>query len=459
MKLTPEDTIASIATPVGEGAISIVRVSGPMALSFCDRVFVGKAKLVNTPGYTVRHGSIRREDGSKVDEVLVSVFRAPHSYTGEDLVEISCHGGVLVTAEVLKSVLKVGVRQALPGEYSKRAFLNGKIDLSRAEAIAGIIFSRTKAALRASIEHLEGRLQDKVDSIREALVDLCSVVELELDFAGEDVTLLTSAEMLTKLSSVRGSIQELIFSFDNGRLSREGTSVVITGSPNVGKSSLFNRLLQTERAIVSHIPGTTRDTLEENLTLEGMLFILTDTAGIRESVDIVESLGVSRAKSKEATADISVRVIDGANGGESIEYHRNTGVQGQRIIVVNKIDLLGHEKKKWWSDQLGAEGVLVSAKTGEGLNGLVRRLRETASENNRACSEGTIGAITQRQRDVLVVGLRHIEDAHSVCMNNAGNELLAFELRECLSSISEVTGEVTSDEVLNKVFSQFCIGK
>jgi len=459
MKLAPEDTIVSIATPVGEGAISIVRVSGPMAIPFCDRVFVGSVKLADTPGYTIRHGTIRREDLSIVDEVLVSVYRAPHSYTGEDSVEISCHGGMLVTAEVLKAVLKVGARQAQPGEYSKRAFLNGKIDLSKAEAIASIISARTKTALRISVEHLEGRLQEKVDAIRADLIDLCSVVELELDFAGEDVTLLTSTEILHKSSLVKRSIEELIFAFENGRLLREGASIVITGSPNVGKSSLFNKLLNTERAIVSHIPGTTRDLLEENLTLNGILFRLTDTAGIRESDDIIESQGVSRARAKETASDISIEVIDGANERGSIDIPKSNGDQRHRIIAINKLDLLDQKVRQEWKARAGSKGVLISAKTGEGLENLTGRLCEVVSDNGIVDSEVTVGATTQRQRDALESGLRHIEDAQNVCTNNGGSELVAFELRECLSSISEITGEVTTDEILNRVFGQFCIGK
>ncbi len=455
MKLTPEDTIAAIATPPGEGAISIIRVSGPMAIQICDRVFVGSVKLADTPGYTIRHGTIRREDLSIVDEVLVSVFRAPRSFSGEDSVEVNCHGGMLVASEVLGTILEAGARQAEPGEFSKRAFLNGKIDLSKAEAIAGIISAQTRSALMSSVEHLKGGLQEKVDKIRHMLVDLSSLVELDLDFAEEGVSMLTADQILAKVSEVKGSIQELISAFEEGRILREGASVVITGKPNVGKSSLFNRILNNDRAIVSPLPGTTRDLLEENVTIGGVLFRFTDTAGIRDSVDVVESEGVARARARETSSDISISVFDGT---EPVDGFLKKEVGERQIIAVNKLDIMDQSMRNKWANRLGQTGVLISAMTGEGLESLKKKL--IASTGSRASrSEERVGASTLRQKEALAAGLVQIENAERLCQEHEGSELIAFELRECLTSLSEITGEVTTDEILNRVFGQFCIGK
>ena len=462
MKLIGNDTVAAIATPVGEGAISIVRVSGADAISLADSVFEGRSGLSEAHGYTVHHGKLIRKDGSLVDEVLVTVFREPYSFTGENSVEISCHGGMLVTAKVLETLLAGGARQAEPGEFTKRAFLNGKMDLSRAEAVADLIASKSQRAIRASLEQLEGKLADQVGIMKAEIVNLCSLLELELDFSEEGIALVPGNEILHRITTVRGRIEELIRSYELGRISREGVSVVILGGPNVGKSSVFNSLLQNDRAIVSPVPGTTRDSIEESISINGILFRLSDTAGLRESGDMVEMDGITRTKSRAAKSDLAIVVVDVADRSDriGIEQIKKVVAHEKVLVAYNKIDLLNGDMDCFKRIGLSESdaSVWVSAKTGAGMDslrdGLAKLVMGTSSGNDDGVTITNL-----RHRNALARANDFLCNAHSAVQKGENGEIIAFELREAIGAISEITGEVTTDDILNNIFEKFCIGK
>jgi tRNA modification GTPase len=453
------DTIAAVSTPVGVGAVSIVRISGPEAIPVVDASFRGRHMLAEVPPNSVHHGKIVDGEGHLVDEVLVSVFRAPHSFTGDDLVEIGCHGGMLVTAKVLEQILASGARQAAPGEFTKRAFLNGKIDLSRAEAIGELIASRSQRAMKTSLDQLEGRLSRHLERVKSDILGLCSLLELELDFSEEGVDLVPRAEVRGTIGRLRSDVLSLISSYESGRLAREGVSVVLLGAPNVGKSSIFNALLETDRAIVSPTPGTTRDSIEESIVLGGQLFRLTDTAGLRESVDVVEAEGIDRTKKRASRADIAIVVIDSAEDSTVPYNPAEIATEAKVLFAFNKMDLVrnGGMRKSVVLGP-GHHAVDVSAKTGEGMD----KLREELFSLAHLCgvSEEDSPKITSlRHRELLVKAERYLSNAEVALESGQNSEIIAFELRESLNSIGEITGEVTSDDILNNIFGKFCIGK
>ena len=314
MTISRTDTIAAVATPPGEGAIAVIRISGPDAIAIGGSIFRARSPLASSPGFTLHHGLIVGTDGREVDEGLAAVFRAPRSYSGEDTVEISCHGGLFVTGAVLNVVLAAGARRADPGEFTRRAYLNGKMDLSRAEAVASLISSGSERAHRASLAQLQGRLAGAVEELRSELSRLCALLEIDLDFSEEGISVVGRAEIERSIRQVKERVERLAHSFRAGKIYRDGVSVVIVGPPNAGKSSLFNALLKESRAIVTPIAGTTRDYLEESLMLEGILFRITDTAGLRKSGDPIESEGIARTMKSIEGADVVIVVAD-ARGG------------------------------------------------------------------------------------------------------------------------------------------------
>ncbi len=299
-----DDTIVAIATPAGEGALAIVRLSGKHALEIADRLFTGRVSLSTVAGFTIHHGRARFPGGDEIDEVLASVFRGPRSFTGEDSVEFSCHGGMLVTHLILDGALAAGARRAEPGEFTRRAFLNGRMDLSQAEAVADLIAARTDKAVRASLDQLAGRLGTRIKALKADLLDLCASLEMDLDFSEEGIDIIAPEEVARRLSSVKTQLAEAAATFSGGRLLREGLSVPIVGKPNAGKSSLFNALLKESRAIVTHVPGTTRDFLEESISVSGILLRLIDTAGLRTPGDVVEAEGIRRTMDMVGRGDI-----------------------------------------------------------------------------------------------------------------------------------------------------------
>ncbi len=347
-----DDVISAISTPIGVGGIGVVRLSGKDAVQVADKIFRGNVHLSNVPTHTAHFGHIANLEGNVIDEVVALVFKAPHSYTGENVVEISCHGGILVTRKMLQATLDAGARLAEPGEFTKRAFLNGQMDLSQAEAVADLIHSKTDAAHRSSLAQLEGTLSKKINQMRDELVNLCSLIEVELDFSEEDLEFVNRLDFIAKTEGAIKELRSLIESFEVGKMYREGVKVVIAGKPNAGKSSILNALLQEDRVIVSEIPGTTRDTIEESLAIGGVLFRLVDTAGLRDTVDRIEQEGVRRTEQQLSDADIVLLVVDSSeqvSEAESLLIARMLEdieqIQGKVrcIVAMNKIDLVRND--------------------------------------------------------------------------------------------------------------------
>jgi tRNA modification GTPase len=464
MNISPADTIAAVATPPGEGAIAVIRISGSEALAVADRVFRGRIPLARARGYTLHHGTIAGSEGEEVDEVLAAVFRAPRSYTGEDCVEISCHGGLFVTAAVLNGVFSAGARQAEPGEFTRRAYLNGKMDLSRAEAVASLISSKSDRAYRASLEQLRGRLAGRVELLRTELKRLCALLEIDLDFSEEGISLIGKAAIESGISEVKGELETLAGTFTGGKIYREGVSVVIAGHPNAGKSSLFNALLKESRAIVTPVPGTTRDYLEENVLIDGILFRLKDTAGLRQSDDAVESEGIARTVSSMETADVILLVEDASapSSGRKDLLNSVPDSRGQELILVrNKIDLLTGENERVdgveWNGRKRSE-VWVSAVSGKGVHMLADQMVRAVSQAGLSTHE-TVCVISRRHAESLLKGAKNLGLALDSLAKGMTNEFIAFDVRESLSALGEITGEISSEEILNSIFSEFCIGK
>ena len=457
MKLGDSDTIAAIATPLGEGAISVIRLSGPEAITIADLTFQGKYRLVDTPGHTIRHGKIVDSTGVMVDEVLASIFRSPKSYTGEDLVEISGHGGVFVTKKILSVLLEAGSRQADPGEFTKRAFLNGKIDLSQAEAIGDLIKAGSERAVRNSALRLAGVLGELISTLRAELTEARSLLELQLDFSEEEIVVAPSSDVLARIKSCNDKIQAALSTFGRGRVIRDGAVVSIIGRPNVGKSSLFNRLLLENRSIVTPIAGTTRDFLEETLLLDGVQVRLVDTAGLREdSTDDVELTGISRTKEIMERSEVVILVSDSTQEGSAEISKENMSVLAPRAKIIgvkNKADLILEGRR-----MVGDGEISVSALTGFGVDCLRERISQILL-GDLTISDSEPFICSNRQAAALKTSMEHLKDAQSSMINGYPPEFVAYELNEASISLSEITGEITTDDVLNSVFSRFCIGK
>ena len=443
-----DDTIAAISTPFGEGAIALLRLSGERAIPVADEVFRGKMRLGDAEPRMQHLGRIVDEQGAAVDDVLATVFRAPASYTGEDMVEISCHGGILVTRRILQLLLAHGARSAEPGEFTLRAFLNGRMDLTQAEAVMDLIRAQTDLALRAATEQLEGRLGAKIRELREQLLGLLAHVEAYIDFPDEDIDPDTGAALLAKLESVRESIESLLRTAGQGKILREGVRTVIYGAPNVGKSSLLNLLLGYERAIVSETPGTTRDTIEEVINLRGIPLRLVDTAGVREGGDEVEKQGIERTHKQVERAELVLRVFD-ANGVNL--NHEATKAQ-REIAVLNKCDLGEHPSWK------SVEAVRISCKTGEGMERLADAIFERVMGGGVATRDASI-AINARHQVCLQKAAQFCNAAKKGIEDRISAEFIAVELRAALDAVGEVVGKVDSEELLGEIFSRFCIGK
>jgi len=448
-----EDTIVALATPAGVGAISVIRISGPHSFFAVDKFFDGKIKIQNAATHTLHYGNIVNQDGEHVDDVLVSIFRAPNSYSGEDSVEISTHGNPLITQKVIELLIENSeVRLAEPGEFTKRAFLNNRIDLAKAEAVADVISSRTEASFRGARNQLDGLLSRKVNDLRAQLLNSSSYVELELDFAEEDIEFVNQDELLKRIDSIIIEIDTLLESYEFGRVIRDGVNVAIVGQPNVGKSSLLNYILKESRSIVSEIPGTTRDVIREEVSIEGILFRLFDTAGIRNSDDSIEKEGIFRSQETVRNADVIIFLED-VQQGESKDLFvdlLNLTSPDKIIKVLNKIDL--NRISEIVSD------VKISAKTGEGIEQLFKTLKEK-----------TIGNENYTERTAIVTNLRHhnclrrsrenLINARESILKKMSGEFISVDLRNAEMNLAEIIGEVTSDDILNNIFMKFCIGK
>ncbi len=452
MKNFTEDTITAIATPSGVGAISVIRVSGPLAFEITDRIFKGKARLSDSASHTIHYGEILDDKGSPLDDVLISVFRNPHSYTGEDSVEISTHGNPLISKKIVEMLLKNGIRSAEPGEFTKRAYLNNRLDLAQAEAVADVIASRTDASLRGARNQLDGLLSKKVDEIRSSLINASSFVELELDFAEEDVEFINLSELRKRIGKIKTEIESLLKSYSFGRVIKDGVNVALVGKPNVGKSSLLNYILKESRAIVSHIPGTTRDIIREDVSIDGILFRLYDTAGIRVSEDIIEKEGVLRSRQAVKDADIILLIsdVEQGNSDELTDEINSITDRNKVLSVLNKIDL-GTESDYVYDSA-------VSALTGEGIDNLFARMKEKAIGASNY-SEKSAVISNSRHYDCLRKAKESLEKAEESIGNKMSGEFISVDLRKAADDLGEIIGIVTSDDILNNIFTKFCIGK
>jgi len=442
------ETIAAISTPAGEGAIALVRISGPNAISIAGKIFRGKEAPAKFASHLQHLGEVVSESGNLIDQVMMSIHRAPASYTGEDLVEISCHGGTLVTAKVLEACLRAGARAARPGEFTERAFLNGKMDLTQAEAVIDLIRARTDLALRSATEQLEGKLGEKIANIRRDLLDLLAHLEAAIDFSEEGIAPDEGDTLRARLDSVRGQIAALLATADHGRILRDGVRVVIYGPTNAGKSSLLNRLLGYERVIVSDTHGTTRDTIEETVNLRGVPVRLLDTAGLRASTSDIEREGIARTERSLQKADLRLHIVDRTTAPP--EQFAQT-VDGNEILVLNKSDLPEHPE---WKNN---NALRISCVTGDGLADLENEILSRISKQNLRPENAL--AINTRHRDCLRRALEACDRARKSFDETFSPEYLSVDLNEALGAVGEVIGTVGVEQILDSVFGQFCIGK
>ncbi|MBW1916447.1 MAG: tRNA uridine-5-carboxymethylaminomethyl(34) synthesis GTPase MnmE [Deltaproteobacteria bacterium] len=453
------DTIVAISTPLGEAGIGIVRLSGPQAHTIAQKLF--RPYQVKTASFNSHHlvlgQIIDPTQGEAVDEVLLSLMRAPHSYTREDVIEINCHSGYGVLSRILQLTLEQGARLAAPGEFTQRAFLSGRIDLTQAEAVLEVIQARTAASLRLAARHLSGSLGGKIRELRDRLTEVLARVEAAIDFS-EDTPELSPSAVLAELEQLATQLQTLQASYAQGRLYREGLDVVIVGRPNVGKSSLLNRLVQEERVIVTEIPGTTRDVIEETLSIHGLPVRLSDTAGLRQARDRVEELGIQRTQERLARADLIIYLIDVSQPLDPEDEGQLAALAGRSLLLVlNKCDLVPAltvaELRNRWTFPI----YTISALTGQGLAALTEAIFQTAMGNGLNLN-GEI--VTQaRHRQILADCLRFLDQGQTILETGQPLELLALDLQEAVRKLAEILGEEIGEEVLDRIFAQFCLGK
>ena len=440
-------TICAISTAYGTGGIAVIRVSGEQSISIVDTLFRGRVSLTDTAANVVRHGRIER-NGEVLDEVLCSVFRAPHSFTGEDTVEIACHGSLYIQQELLRWLIDAGCCAAEPGEFTKRAFLNGKMDLTQSEAVADLIAAQSKAEKDLALSQLRGSVSTELANLRERLLHFTSLIELELDFADhEELEFADRTELKELAAEIEHKLSALLASFRTGNAIRNGIPVAIVGAPNVGKSTLLNALLGEQRAIVSDIQGTTRDTVEDTLLLDGILFRLIDTAGLRETNDTIENMGIERSRKAIEKAQIIVHVIDDL----TIDDVRliDEGVKGTIIHVLNKIDLSPIHPFTHSSF------IPISAKNNE-----IEPLKQELVRIAKASMETSAVMLSNaRHYEAITRAHEAIIRVQQGLKDSLSGELLSMDLQDCLNALGEVTGQITNQEVLTNIFSKFCIGK
>lgn len=459
-----EETICAIATPSGIGAISIIRISGKKSFQICEKIFLPKSKSINFSNlkpFSIIYGNIIF-DNEIIDEVLVSVFKAPNSYTGENCIEISCHGSIYIQHKILEILLKSGAVLAQPGEFTMRAFFNGKMDLSQAEAVADLISSASQSSHRVAINQLRGGFSNDIKKLRAELIDFASLIELELDFSEEDVEFADRKKLNILIENIKNEVNKLINSYKLGNVIKKGIPVAIIGKPNVGKSTLLNAILNEDKAIVSEIPGTTRDSIEDTFVINGVIFRFIDTAGLRESEDEIEQIGISRTYENIKKASIILYVVDIAE--TSIDEINNNindlqkviGDDSKKIILVaNKIDKLvdvpkgGKQLFEW-------ETVFVSAKRNENIQLLSDIIHK--SVDLKVGNDETV-VTNIRHYEALLNAYDSIKNIVQGLENGISGDLLAMDIRQALHYLGEITGQVTVEEVLGNIFSKFCIGK
>ncbi|MAQ76638.1 MAG: tRNA uridine-5-carboxymethylaminomethyl(34) synthesis GTPase MnmE [Aquimarina sp.] len=463
--MIPQDTIVALATPSGAGAIAVIRVSGPESISICSPVFksVSGKDINEQKSHTIHLGHIV-DDERVLDEVLVSIFKGSNSYTGEPTIEISCHGSTYIQQEIIQLLLRKGCRIANPGEFTLRAFLNGKLDLSQAEAVADLIASDSQASHQVAMQQMRGGFSNEIKRLRDELLNFASLIELELDFAEEDVEFADRAQFRALVSRITHVLKRLVDSFAVGNVIKNGIPIAIVGEPNVGKSTLLNALLNEERAIVSDIAGTTRDTIEDEIIIGGISFRFIDTAGIRDTKDVVESIGIKKTFEKIEQAQVVIYLTDSYQLTDDqikklkveIEKVKNKYPLKPLIIVANKVDKL---------DETGIENLkkeipeihLLSAKTGLGVEELQQKLLDFV--NTGALRNDETIVTNSRHYDALLKALDEIQKVQYGIDNELSGDLMAIDIRQALFHLGEITGEITTDDLLGNIFANFCIGK
>ena len=462
--MTHNDTIIALATASGAGAIAVLRVSGTEALSISNILFksIHNKQLIDQPTHTVHLGHIT--DGERVlDEVLVSIFKNPQSYTGEDVVEISCHGSSYIQQEILQLFIRKGCRAANAGEFTLRAFLNGKMDLSQAEAVADLIASDSAAAHQIALQQMRGGFSSEIKNLRQELLNFASLIELELDFSEEDLEFADRQQFEDLLQRIVKVLKYLIDSFSTGNVIKNGVPIAIVGAPNVGKSTLLNALLNEEKAIVSNIAGTTRDAIEDEITIEGVKFRFIDTAGIRQTNDTVEAIGIEKTFKKIAQSQVVLQLFDGSKISEEtyseiknqIEKKLSQHPDKQQFIVVNKMDTSNMKTVKKCFDQY--DYLTISAKTGEGVEALKKQLLGLVQMGNLHNNDTII--TNARHYDALRQALDNIKKVQHGLQTGLSGDLLAIDIREALHHFGRITGEISTDDLLGNIFANFCIGK
>lgn len=447
-----DDTIVALATPPGTGSIAVIRLSGKDAVKSASNYFESKKKLTDAKTHTVHYGRFVSDAGEVIDDILASVFLAPNSYTGEDTVELSCHGNQLIVEKIIDTLMHDSVRLAEPGEFTKRAYLNGRLDLSQAEAVVEVINARSSASLKGARNQLDGLLSAKVGSLRSQLINTSSLLELELDFAEEDLEFVERTALQEKINEIQSEVEDLLGTYTFGRIIRDGVNVAIVGKPNVGKSSLLNYILKESRAIVSEIPGTTRDIIREEISIDGILFRLYDTAGIRLTDDVIEKEGVERSREAVRSADIVLYILEDepTERGDLLTELQELSSSDKIVTVANKSDVR--------TDNNFSADMRTSAVTGEGMQALLHLLKRKA-----------IGSNTYTEKTAIVSNIRHFHSLKkcSACLSVASRsvqkglspEYIAVDLRNAEAALDEIIGVVTTDDILNNIFASFCIGK
>jgi len=447
-----DDTIAAIATPPGEAGIAVLRISGSSAFRIADQIFLSSHRPSQSPTHTIHYGKIINPQTKEIiDTVLVSVFRAPKSYTGEDMVEISCHGGTLVAETILKLLLEQGARLAEPGEFTKRAVLLGKMDIAQAEAVLDLVCAKTEKARRSAIAQLVGALSKVIDEVSDELKDILSQTENALEFE-EDERMNPVEKIKAKLRKIEQKIKKIIKKGETERFLREGATVVIVGKPNVGKSSIFNRLLGRERAIVTEIPGTTRDCIEERTIVAGIPVRLVDTAGLRPTKNKIETLGVNKTYDYLTEADLVLLIFDNSKPLSAEDKEVLSASEGKRrLLILNKIDLKRKFDLNFLNRLNGKKIIKTSARYNQGINEL-----RTALANQFRSNDEDGYFITNRRH---IEALKRAQNALNQAQKESYLETIAYEIKTALDALGEITGKVTNEEILNRIFAQFCIGK
>ena len=454
-----DDTIAAVATPLQPSGLGVIRVSGTEAVSLVEPLFKGRERpLKKAETHKLLYGWIH-DEGELLDKVLLVVMRAPHSYTTEDVVEIQCHGSPLVLRTILDLVLRQGARLAEAGEFTQRAFLHGRLDLTQVEAVADLIHASSEVGAKLAAQQLHGKLYQAIDIVKKQVVSIASLIEAGIEFPEEGLEFTQRKDCLQRLDHACDDLENMLYHAEQGRRMREGFAVALIGRPNVGKSSLLNTLLREQRAIVTTIPGTTRDSIEESVQIQGVAFRLTDTAGIRKTADLLETEGIRRTQIVRDKADLVLLILDSSEQLTEEDQTLIHDVEQERtIVVLNKKDRLSAKLPEWYEAISAMESVLISAKTGDGCDELESCLFAKATQGGLP-QQDEIWITNRRQQQAAKNALAALQQAREIFENSDGEEFLAVDLRSCLNALGEIVGETTPDDLLGQIFSEFCIGK